>query len=107
MANANVKLYGLLPLFEDYNVYKGVTQCAKLRGLKRLHFMLESITENDKDFQKLHIDVANSEQFHKYLKEQATRHKTTVMGYVERCCINHCHNTMQEILPRRDGGLGF
>jgi len=107
MGNATVKLYGLIPLFEDYNVFKAITQCAKLRGLKRWHFILESITANDKDFDKLHIDVARSEQFHKYLKEQATKHKTSVMGYVERCCINHCHNTMQEILPKKDSGYGF
>jgi predicted HicB family RNase H-like nuclease len=107
MKDTKILRIGLLPLFDDYKVYEGIKQCAKLRGQKRLHFIAEAIESNDKEFAKRKIDVADSEELHKYLKEQATKHKTTVIGYVERCCINHCHATMQEILPKKDQGYGF
>lgn len=107
MKDTKILRIGLLPLFDDYGVFKGITQCAKLKGQKRMHFIMDAIAGYDKEFTKKKVDITNSEEFHKYLKEQATKYKTTVIGYVERCCIEHCHGTMQEILPKKDSGFGF
>lgn len=107
MKTSAILRIGLLPLFDDYKVYDGITQCAKLKRQKRLHFIIDAIKSYDKEFNKKDIDVTDSRKLHEYLTEQKKKYKTTIIGYVERCVINHCHDTIQEILPKRDTGFGF
>jgi hypothetical protein len=107
MVDSKILRIGILPLFEDYGTHKGVEQCAKLKGQKRMHFIVDAIKAYDKDFFKAKLNLSNSEEFHKYLKGRASKYNTTVIGYVERCCIKHCHDTMDAVLPKKDGGYGF